>query len=106
MFKCSGKVLPLDFSTERLFPRPFVLTDGTESRKYTEGECHDQEIIPAHAGAGHPETFRWPARASVPTSQPGPHTPHLPGGLGSSRERKVDLSRLPGPSPGRRSGPP
>src|SRR5260370_25332203 len=61
------------------FSTALVLTDGTESRKYTEGERHDQEAIPAHARAGHPQTFRRPTRPSVPTSQPGAHPPHLPG---------------------------
>ena len=30
IFKCRGKVLPLDFSTERLFPRPFYPPTGAE----------------------------------------------------------------------------
>src|SRR5882762_6186028 len=90
---------------EPLFPRPFY-PPRVQSRKYTEGECYDQEAIPAHARAGPPKTFRRPARPSVPTSQPGTHTPHLPGGSGSSRERKLDLSRLSRSSAGRRSGPP
>src|SRR5947207_15541579 len=100
MFKCSGKVLPLDFSTERLFPRP-LYSPMVQRAVNTPKERHDQEAIPTHARAGHHETFRWSARASVPTSQPGTHTPYLPGFSGASRERKLDLSRLPPPSASR-----
>src|SRR5882672_7307643 len=93
---------------EPLFPRPFY-PPRVQSRKYTEGECYDQEAIPAHARAGPPKTFRRPARpwevVETICFQLWSLQPRVAGSLLAARTRlqEVTIRRAPHPgSPGHR----